>query len=555
MGRSAGSLLFALFLAAGLTAVQLIPFLEVVFHSVRSAKPDFGFIAFKAFPPRELLNFILPFFFGNPVLGTYDRGLLGDSFQTWLLSPYIGILPLIFAFLSLRELDRRIVFFWVLIPCSLFLAFGRFTPVYGWFFHVFPGAASIRYPVKFIFPAIFSLAVLAGFGLENLKTMLAERDEKTEKLLLFWGMGIVILAVFYIGGRKSAAQIFYCLRGFYPAGLQSYHADLLRALVRDGLLSLNNLVLTLGLGLAVVYFARREVFSGKITVIILLGVVLVDLATANGGINPPGDGRIFAVTPPNLRFLRLDKEQFRYYAAPGSGKENTLARLTFNQSLYNQKDNLALNWLVTYHIKSVLGRESVEPREISKLPTQQLLGSPEVSWLGAAAVKYILSDEKMAGLALLRDKEVAAVHTYLYRNPEVFPRAYIRDSLERREIQSGSQCEIVKDGAAEVVIHAKLSRAGFLFLSDTFYPGWKVFVDGKEDKIQRAEKLFRAVRLEAGSRAVKFVYAPFSFKIGGMISAVTLLGIMVMLILPRVPAGSGIPPVNSDKNRKKKPFV
>jgi uncharacterized membrane protein YfhO len=62
-----------------------------------------------------------------------------------------------------------------------------------------------------------------------------------------------------------------------------------------------------------------------------------------------------------------------------------------------------------------------------------------------------------------------------------------------------------------------------LVLSDTYYPGWKAFVDGKGTNIYRADYTFRAVPLNAGTHRVRFVYDPMSFKLG---AGVTILGIL-----------------------------
>jgi uncharacterized membrane protein YfhO len=62
-----------------------------------------------------------------------------------------------------------------------------------------------------------------------------------------------------------------------------------------------------------------------------------------------------------------------------------------------------------------------------------------------------------------------------------------------------------------------------LFLSDTYYPGWKAYVDGKETKIYRADYTFRAIYVLGGSHKVEFIYSPLSFKMGVIGFAVGVL--------------------------------
>ncbi|MFQ5900630.1 MAG: YfhO family protein, partial [Thermodesulfobacteriota bacterium] len=74
-----------------------------------------------------------------------------------------------------------------------------------------------------------------------------------------------------------------------------------------------------------------------------------------------------------------------------------------------------------------------------------------------------------------------------------------------------------------VILRAVLNRPKILVLSDAYYPGWKVFVDGEERKILKANYVFRAVPLEPGAHDVEFIYDPMSFKVGMYISFITVI--------------------------------
>jgi hypothetical protein len=65
---------------------------------------------------------------------------------------------------------------------------------------------------------------------------------------------------------------------------------------------------------------------------------------------------------------------------------------------------------------------------------------------------------------------------------------------------------------------------GWLVIADTWYPGWCAWVDGKPASIWRANYLFRAVQVEAGSHTVTLEYRPFSFYLGLLAS---LLGLLI----------------------------
>jgi uncharacterized membrane protein YfhO len=60
-------------------------------------------------------------------------------------------------------------------------------------------------------------------------------------------------------------------------------------------------------------------------------------------------------------------------------------------------------------------------------------------------------------------------------------------------------------------------------LADSYYPGWTVHVNGKDEIIRRANLFFRAVALPAGQHTVEFQYAPMSFKVGLIVSLATII--------------------------------
>jgi uncharacterized membrane protein YfhO len=82
------------------------------------------------------------------------------------------------------------------------------------------------------------------------------------------------------------------------------------------------------------------------------------------------------------------------------------------------------------------------------------------------------------------------------------------------------------------------AQNAFLVLSDTYFPGWKAYVDGKEERIYRANYAFRAIPIRAGAHKVEFTYKPLSFKLGAVI---TLLGILGCVGIAFVTKRRGVP--------------
>jgi hypothetical protein len=85
-----------------------------------------------------------------------------------------------------------------------------------------------------------------------------------------------------------------------------------------------------------------------------------------------------------------------------------------------------------------------------------------------------------------------------------------------------------------VVLQVKSESPGWLVLTDVWYPGWLCKVDDEETPIRRADYLFRAVQITAGSHEVVFQFEPAWLRNGRWISGVTtflvvLIGLAAML--------------------------
>ena len=74
--------------------------------------------------------------------------------------------------------------------------------------------------------------------------------------------------------------------------------------------------------------------------------------------------------------------------------------------------------------------------------------------------------------------------------------------------------KIIIRKADEVAIEYSTDRPGWLVLTDTFYPGWKAYLDGHAVPVLRANYLFRAVSAPAGKHVLIYRYVPIPFYLG-----------------------------------------
>jgi hypothetical protein len=200
--------------------------------------------------------------------------------------------------------------------------------------------------------------------------------------------------------------------------------------------------------------------------------------------------------------------------------------------------------------------------------TLVLSTSPGASsaWDWAAWGDLRLADSPEAGLPNLSPGQFELVYNKevkIYRNTHAFPRAFVihrivpaasQDEaialiqqtdfdpstqaviegdlppaqlavLAEGQATGGSTVEITEYQDQRVELRVTTERPGLLVLSDTYYPGWKAYVDGEETAIYPTDVALRSVYIEPGEHEVMFVYSPASFKLGVLISGLSLLAL------------------------------
>jgi hypothetical protein len=209
-----------------------------------------------------------------------------------------------------------------------------------------------------------------------------------------------------------------------------------------------------------------------------------------------------------------------------------------------------------YGISDLRGYESMTCRSFSAmLDKNKLQEHVDARLLGLASVKYIVASKHV----LLSNDLTSLFETdslIVLENKRALPRAYmvytgtvmasdedvtkemLRDTYDGKTglftsstgekvfssaPDTTSTTQVVCDDNESVSINASTASPGYLILTDTYYPGWKCFVNGDERPIVRVNYCMRAVKLASGRSLVEFRFEPTSFSVGAYLSLASLL--------------------------------
>jgi hypothetical protein len=71
------------------------------------------------------------------------------------------------------------------------------------------------------------------------------------------------------------------------------------------------------------------------------------------------------------------------------------------------------------------------------------------------------------------------------------------------------------------------TEPALVVISQSYYPFWRVFVDGKQARLWRANHAFQAVEVTAGRHLIQLIYCDPFFRFGALVSAVILVACLI----------------------------
>jgi tetratricopeptide (TPR) repeat protein len=514
-----------------LSSIQLIPTFELIKHSSLQRPGGnilasyFSISTIKTLPVNlfySLLTFLNPNLLGSPidVINLYPYA----NFVEY--QGYIGLLPLICVILSISmKKDKNVIFYLSVFLLTFLMSLGTFLNLP--FDILIPGFSRLPHH-RIIYLTSFCGAVLSSYGFELLYKKALPSSLLKKVLFLFWILWIGYTFIIFLEYRKSLPYDWISLKN--PV----IHLPIL-ILITSHLL----------------IYLRNKMGNNPFAVFSLF-LISMDLLPLGFNFNTCAD-RKYA----DLRYSYIQKiigEEKEFFRIIGVEPNWTALLKKFTpegyQSLYPD-----------FYFKAISENSPYARHQLKVLG--DMLSKTMIRLLN---VKYIYlnpwSDAKVEeGATLIHSKlaRIYRINDYIprvffitnvqkadeswiisaLRNNEFNPKEILYLSEEFPEVpplNSESKTEIKHYSPHKISIDVSSEADGFLVLSDAYYPGWKCYVDGKEEKIYKAYAFLRAVYIKKGRHRVEFIYAPFSYKIGKIITITTLIiSAVILLIFYRKP--------------------
>jgi membrane protein YfhO len=559
-----------LLLAVGLSLYQTLPAREMMSISGRASGLPYRDALSWPIEPARLLEMAVPSLYGDPTALTPSRywgGLVFEKGYPFLLSIYLGAIPLLLIPISLQGAGSRgSRLIAALSFTAIVAALGETGRLYPLLYRFVPLVSSLRYPSRFMLPAAVGLAFLAGRGLHRLRAdSEGMGDRRGTRILIrssFLLSGVILLAGLVPPILRWILRTGMAIPGTLDAATFAEIERLLRgSFLRSGLL----LLIPGGLGILIL----RGRLSARLSAGVMVLVTAVDLIAANGPINPVVPPSFYEAVPAVLKLVGEENLAFRVYHEPRppgfavlAGSDSAWWGYYWDQISCRLSTGLPHRIAMAFH-KSI---DLLSPARVNDLADQmqRLDAAPLRRLCEIGSVGVIEAYRELDDPGLVPSGEVSGrtnVPLRFYHNSTPLPRAYMigaarpeagspLQGLTRPDfdpkgevylaglrnrtgrIGEAGTVEIQEDRPEAVGLQVSAAAAGWVVLTDNYYPGWSAELDGKPVPIRLANYLFRAVEVPAGEHRLRFRYSPRTFRIGGAISAGFLL-IAILVALRR----------------------
>ena len=574
-------------LGIGLAALQLIPLYEFVQSNWRAERGSLETVLGYAHPPRDILQFLLPNFYGSPAHHSYVDAFSGElisdlrdaagtprDFIYWGIKNYVegalyvGVLPLLLALYGLvqgwrRELKPYLILFAILALAALAFMFG--TAAYALIFQL-PGMNQLNSPFRWVFALTLSVAALAGMSLHILCDSRGRSQASAALLGLLSLLAGLALCIGVAAVQADFARFEPLLDRLVAelAGADAAFADgrMFFSYQLPQLLTLGALLMASG-ALFLWAARRRSWVWGALA----LTVTAVDLLIASFGFNPASDPLLLDFKPPSVEFLQGQAGRFRVTSLERPGDPRILhpnAGMRYGLDDIRGYDSIIPAGYVAT-MRALQPQHLLDHNQIAPLYTdaarspagyQRVLQTDLLSLLN---VRYVLTapdfEMYLPGWEDVYRQEVA-----IWENERVMPRAFVVDKADwdprwlaetgggfrfaELDIFGGGlripryeAAVISRDSGREKFIDVSVENESWLVISESYMPGWRAFArpfgSGEEAEFGLGVRLVLAnlqgIELPAGEWTVRLVYSPASMQLGMFSSSISVAVIVFLL--------------------------
>jgi hypothetical protein len=502
-----------------LAAAQILPQLQLVALGYRAGSGlSFAEAILAELPRISIRDLLLP------------TGLLYSAGEN---AGWVGLIGVLLAALGIarffvgrtRALTGCLV---VMAVGSYLLALGDATPLFRLVFDWLPGMHLFRIPVRWLYPMSIAVAMLVGQGaditIDQAQRVDATRLRSPKRMAATatLSLAIGVLAVTSLldaqlvkawGGRVTSATALYV-----TVALAAFVCGMV--VPRRGQAAALGLVLAAGVGIELYGLAQPLEWNHPAATDVYAEQHPVPAYVAT---HEPG--RVLSLAPdaPNVAVLRDDTplsvgaSSVTGYSTPWPTSLNEPLGAVVDAAAYGD-DGAFTSRTAFWHMIGVRYVVASAQRQGLARDPSLAVRARDGQW-----VLYELTGQS-SRVTTYCGAEVGpdgpAVAAAVLQPAFSADRLYVDAPGDRSS--SSAPC-----GSAQITgervdtVHAAVDmpQPGWLLLTDSWYPGWEVAVDGKMSQLRQADHFFKAVRVPAGVHAVTFRFDPPVFHIGVAISA------------------------------------
>jgi hypothetical protein len=206
------------------------------------------------------------------------------------------------------------------------------------------------------------------------------------------------------------------------------------------------------------------------------------------------------------RTERIHPAPDAFDGAGGKAREDAWAR-EHDYQIRRNLDAFPRAWVV--HDSRALPTSRASSREGRAPPMQEILFSNDLSWPDPARAVY---DPRR----------------YVWLEDSVRPG--LAECLSGGDPSNIEAVRVVRREPDRIELEAKLDRPGIVVLSDVYYPGWTLTIDGQTAPIYRANLMMRGAAVLAGRHTLVYRFRPGSFRLGLAVSCLGLVGVGLLMV-------------------------